>query len=440
MDIAHPRDLPAIGAAVHLTGNWTRALPVLVAVLGTLGTFFAVQAWPGEWPSADGRLYTLLWERGFTQPLTLGLFFWGLGHVLRRMVVQAGERRALVACRQMRWEGPVRREELPGRLEALARLRDSLAGDVLYAVFSYFRTLRPTRDEVLDAAQGAVDRAHDRIEDAYKPLGAVMWLLPLSGFLGTVVGMAGAIASFDAVLAGVGDDLSALMPAVAGLAVAFDTTLLALALVVPLKLFETALEGRDRRLLDRIERDLGAGYVQTLDLAGLAQQTPEAQALQRYAEAMERIERSLLTIDRALGHVADQLGRLPGVTGALDEMVGAAQETRAALPRVTEALDEMVGVARDTRAALPHIRHEVAALRAQADRPLILQRAGGALGRAPAPGWSPTGPHRGTTERTTHLPDDASSSERFTIGDETGPQEPDELELDSDMLSSGSWR
>ena len=37
----------------------------------------------------DGWLATLLLDRGFTQPITLALFFWGLGHALRRIAVSA---------------------------------------------------------------------------------------------------------------------------------------------------------------------------------------------------------------------------------------------------------------------------------------------------------------------------------------------------------------
>lgn len=382
MDIAHPRDLPAVRGTAALVGGWTRLVPLLCAVAGTGGLFFAVDALaPGT------RLHTLLWSRGFSQPLTVGLFFWGVGHIARRLLIQTGERRALSACRQLVWDGPVERGELAGRLEVLARLRDTLAGEVLYAVFSYFRSLRPTRDELLDAARQAVDRAHDRVADDYRPLTAAMWLLPLSGFLGTVVGMAGAIASFDGVITGVGDDLAALIPAVSGLAVAFDTTLLALALVVPLKLLEVGLEGRDTRLLERIERDLGAGYVQRLDLAGLAQQTPAEAALDRQAETVERIERSLHAIDGALGAVARRLEALPPVDGAVAELVGAARETRAALPRLSA---------------------ELAALRRQGEQPLVITRGG-----APTASRGP----RPERSYTLDLPS-APSSAPYTLGDE----------------------
>lgn len=349
MDIAHHRDLPALGAASHLVGGWTRLIPLATAALGTLGVIFGVDALLPQ----DHRIHTLLWQRGPTQPLTLALFFWGIGHLVRRAIVQTGERRALTACRALLWHGPPSRDELFGRLDALSRLRDTLAGDTLYAVLSYFRAQRPTRDELLESARQAIDRAHDRVDAEWRPLTAAMWLLPLSGFLGTVIGMAAAIQSFDAVITGLGDDLGALAPAVGGLATAFDTTLLALALVVPLKLFEVMLDGRDRRLIDRIDRDLGAGYVQRLDLAGLAQHSDAADALDRQAEAVERIERSLTAIDRALAGLADRLGALP----PLD----------ATLTAVTDAAD----AARD---ALPRIEAELGALRAQGDAPIVIRR------------------------------------------------------------------
>lgn len=349
MDIAHHRDLPAVGAATHLVGGWTRLIPTLAAVLGTLGVLLGSDALF----AAESRVHTLLWQRGPSQPLTLALFFWGLGHLLRRVVVQAGERRAFAACQAMRWHGPPDRDELIGRLETLTRLRDTLAGDVLYSVLSYFRAQRPTRDELLEAARQSIDRAHDRIDAEWRPLTAAMWLLPLSGFLGTVVGMGEAIGSFDGVITGGGGDLAALVPAVSGLATAFDTTLLALALVVPLKLGEVLIDGRDRRLLDRIDRDLGAGYVQRLDLAGLAQHSPAEAALDRQAETIERIEQSLATIDRALAGLAARVDHLPPID---------------------EALTAVVEVATATRAALPRIEAQLGALRAQGDAPIVIRR------------------------------------------------------------------
>ena len=222
-------------------------------------------------------------------------------------------------------------------------------------MLAYFRGNRPARDEVLKVANQSINRAYDKVDDDYKALSSVMWLLPLSGFLGTVVGMAAAIASFDSVLGQVKNDMSALAPSVDGLATAFDTTLLALALVVPLKLIEVILTGRDRRILEQIDRTVGTGLVRSLDLAGLAQQTPAEAAMDRYSRTVERIEGSMKEIDLALTSIVGQMKTMPNMAGSLAELTDAARATRQAIPHIVMQLDE---------------------LREQGERPLMIARGG----------------------------------------------------------------
>ncbi len=323
--------------------RWTRMLPIIFALAPTLALLYGVAEF-----AADTRLGDLLLHRGWTQPLTLALFFWGLGHTLRRWLVQLGETRAANACRNILRDEVLDRERLPHLIGALYPYKESLAGPVVSSVLSYFRGQRPTRDEVLKVADQALDRAYDRVDGDYKPLSACLWLLPLSGFLGTVIGMAGAVGSFDGILAN-GADLSALAPALSGLATAFDTTLLALALVMPLKLLEVWLEGRDRHLLEEIDRTLGAGMVRELDLAVLAQKSLEEEASDRFADALDRIGDNLRQIDRVLGSITLRVQELPAIEEAVDALVQAADAARVHLP-------------------------ELKALREQGEQPILIQR------------------------------------------------------------------
>lgn len=318
--------------------QWTRLLPLTLAVVGATSVYLAVQTWAPP----DGRLAQLILQRGWTQPLTLGLFFWGLGHVIRRLLVQVGERRALQSCRELLGHEALHRRDIPRLVGAVFPLRDSLSGPIVHSVLTYFRSARPTRDEVSQIASQEMDRAYDKVEADYRPLSATMWLLPLAGFLGTVIGMAEAIGGFDQVINGLGGDLASLMPSVEGLAKAFDTTLLALGLVVPLKLAEVGVEGRDRRLLEAMDQAVGTGYVRTLDLAVLAQKTPEQEALDRLAAVTDRIERNLGAIDHALASIGARMQAMPDLGDTLDELVDAARTTKQAMPRICAELDSLV--------------------------------------------------------------------------------------------------
>ncbi len=350
-----------------LLGGWTRLLPLTFAISGTVAFLFAVRSLMDP----DTRFYTLILERGWTQPITLALFAWGLGHSLRRLLIQIGERQALRSCRELIKEEEINAERVPRLIGALFPLRESLSGPLLVAILSYFRNQRPTRDEVLKVAHQEMSRSEDRIEHDYRGLAACMWLLPLSGFLGTVVGMAAAIGSFDQVIGSLGSDLSALAPSVMGLATAFDTTLLALVLVVPLKIMEVGLEGRDRRLLDAMDAHLGTGLVRALDLAGLAQQTPAEAALDRFGESVARVENNLRRIDGVLGDIAQRVEALPSAGLLLEELLEAAQMTRVVLPEMKQGLLEAAQV---TRAILPEMKRELRDIRQNGDRPLIISR------------------------------------------------------------------
>ena len=342
--LAQPLTLP------RTLGGWTRGVPLAAAVAGTALVLLAAQTLV----PVESRTAELLLRRGWTQPLTQGLFFWGLGHVVRRWLVQQGVRGALERSRRLVWRRTLTRDDVPRYIEALHSLRHSLAGSVLHSVLGFFLHHRPTRDEVLEAAGKAVDRAYDRVDADDRALSATLWLLPLSGFLGTVVGMAEAIGTFDQVIGAMGADLGALVPAVAGLAKAFDTTLLALALVVPLKLLEVGIHGRDRRLLEDIDASVGAGLVAELDLGILAQLSPAQAALEQQADTVARIEASLGRIDATLVAITQRMEAQPS-------------EVLAALEAIGEA-------AQVTRDAVPAIRAEVEALRAHSERPLVVSR------------------------------------------------------------------
>ena len=95
------------------------------------------------------------------------------------------------------------------------------------------------------------------VDRGLAPLRYVVWVLPLLGFIGTVVGISDSIAGLGSVIAsdGGGQATEGLMMVLDGLRFAFDTTLLGLATVIPVMAFLTILErledtltgqGRDR--------------------------------------------------------------------------------------------------------------------------------------------------------------------------------------------------
>lgn len=95
------------------------------------------------------------------------------------------------------------------------------------------------------------------VDRGLAPLRYAAWVLPLLGFIGTVVGISDSIAGLGSVIAdgGGGQAAEGLMKVLDGLRFAFDTTLLGLAAVIPVMAFLMILEriedtltgqGRDR--------------------------------------------------------------------------------------------------------------------------------------------------------------------------------------------------
>jgi biopolymer transport protein ExbB/TolQ len=164
-------------------------------------------------------------------------------------------------------------EELPaGRRESLlaARLRNGLE-----------HITRADSAEKLDAElRFLADQEADRAHAGYALVRIVIWAIPILGFLGTVMGITIAIANISP------EALEKSMPQVtAGLAVAFDTTALALALSMVLMFGQFLVDRAESRLLAAVERQA------MLELSGRFEQTetggdPQVAAVRRMAEAV----------------------------------------------------------------------------------------------------------------------------------------------------------
>ena len=112
------------------------------------------------------------------------------------------------------------------------------------------------------------------VDRGLAPLRYVVWVLPLLGFIGTVVGISDSIAGLGSVIGsdGGGQATAGLLRVLGGLRFAFDTTLLGLAAVIPVMACLTILErledsltglGRERvRVLLTAAPQTGAGVDQ----------------------------------------------------------------------------------------------------------------------------------------------------------------------------------
>lgn len=180
------------------------------------------------------------------------LFFWGLSALAWKAWRLGAERRVsknvVLPIHVGRTVGVA---ELPGLIGGLAKLPGSARATWyvrrLVGALSYVLQ-RGSASELEERLGVLADRDADQLEGSYELIRNITWAIPILGFLGTVVGITIAIANITP------EQLQdSLDQVVGGLAVAFDTTALALALSMVLVLGKFLVERAEKGLLARVE-------------------------------------------------------------------------------------------------------------------------------------------------------------------------------------------
>jgi biopolymer transport protein ExbB/TolQ len=184
-------------------------------------------------------------------------------------------------------------------------------------------------------AQSEIDAR--RLDTAYTAIRVLIWGIPIVGFIGTVLGIGDAIAEFSHFVQGTdpanlaGTQVRAALGGVTGgLAVAFNTTLLALALVLPIMLWGSLLQKWEEDLLLSLDEfclwEL-AGHLRVTwdgDAAGT-----EARLIANSAEAMAQLERAVANFSRQSELTAHQLaGVQPLIKDFTDRLLESPERPR----------------------------------------------------------------------------------------------------------------
>jgi biopolymer transport protein ExbB/TolQ len=107
--------------------------------------------------------------------------------------------------------------------------------------------------DVDDILRSQAEHDEASMETSYSLVQGFVWAIPVLGFIGTVVGLSDAIGSFSGVLTQseqVDQLSSALRGVTAGLATAFETTLVALVAALAIQLLLTVLKKSEEEFLD----------------------------------------------------------------------------------------------------------------------------------------------------------------------------------------------
>ncbi|MCW8137371.1 MAG: MotA/TolQ/ExbB proton channel family protein [Planctomycetota bacterium] len=141
-------------------------------------------------------------------------------------------------------------------LERLFRIVDDPQGFFLtrriHNALSNLRNMRRIGD-VDDVLRTHADNDEAQVDASYTLVRGILWMLPVLGFIGTVIGLSVALGSFGAVLANasdIGELRTALQSVTGGLATAFETTLQGLVATVAVHLLMIFVRGREETFLE----------------------------------------------------------------------------------------------------------------------------------------------------------------------------------------------
>ena len=232
-------------------------LPLPLAAAGgaalTAATYFGMRA------AGPGYMYTLLLERGWMQHASLFLAWTALVMLGARALRALAAHRDLASASRLPGITPAERKDraaLVGLRERWGRAGGTAGLRRARVMQAYLSA--GTRAAATAAADDDTAQAEAALDAAYAVPRVAVWAIPLIGFIGTVIGISAAVSGFAGFLQ-TAEEIEQIKSGIGGvttgLAVAFDTTLLALALSVAVMIPLVLLERFERRIVLALDAD-----------------------------------------------------------------------------------------------------------------------------------------------------------------------------------------
>jgi biopolymer transport protein ExbB/TolQ len=208
------------------------------------------------WPAYYGSLQGTLLARYVSHPVEVAeviLFCCALGALAVKLLGSVAGNAALSRQLLPAWDGrPVPVSEAAQLLAEVEKrpgwLRRTLLGQRVSAILEFLR-LRGSTSELDDHMRALGDNDFGNQEGSYSLIRFITWAIPILGFLGTVLGITDAIAGVTP------EQLEQSISSVTdGLALAFDTTALALALTMVAMFCTFLVERLEEGVLQGVER------------------------------------------------------------------------------------------------------------------------------------------------------------------------------------------
>jgi biopolymer transport protein ExbB/TolQ len=223
-------------------------LTLIMGVLGASGVYGLLFPFPDRVP----RLFALMTERGWTQYAVCLLFFWGAAILLIKWLKLSLQVRSLKI--QIVPDDPSFTLSPMTTNDVLASMHRQVDDPQAFTLFNRIRrALLSLKNmgrvsDVDTVMRAQADGDANLVESSYSLVRTFLWAMPVLGFIGTVVGLSAAIGGFSDTLSGASEMVAVrdkLKIIVQDLAVAFDTTFLALIATLILQLLMSVLKKRE---------------------------------------------------------------------------------------------------------------------------------------------------------------------------------------------------
>lgn len=316
----------------------------IALAMGLLGVFFwylVMMMLPeksGDSYTAGSYLRELFTQRGWPQYVTTFLMFWCLAILVMKGINIRKQRRAmLIEALPSDIDDEINIHNLPEFHQHLINFPTQLRNTYIVnrirkaLEFFYIRQNNPEVAQML-ASQSEIDA--NKVAGSYSLVKVFLWAIPIMGFIGTVIGIGGAIAGFGAVLGGEAGNMEAikepLMNVLDQLGVAFDTTLLALVFSILLSFPASSLQNSEEDLVTNVDEYCIDNLLRRLNDGGAGSSSGgDSGLLKAIGEAMAANQKDML---KKFSQVQD------GMSDSLDNQQKYFKEVAAVIDTQLEAI------------------------------------------------------------------------------------------------------
>lgn len=174
-------------------------------------------------------------------------FFVGLGELLIRHIESSKDLTALNGQYLLEGKGVFYNQELMTKTMTNVYNKDDRLAHLIQALFMRYQASNKSTEETHQMLNSQLEMMQFKLDVQYNMIRYISWLIPTLGFIGTVVGISDALAY--AGVQGNAERPDFLSELTTELAVAFDTTLLALVMSAILVYLMHIIQGREEGII-----------------------------------------------------------------------------------------------------------------------------------------------------------------------------------------------